>query len=193
MGFLERAAQRRISKRLAGLLSDDEQILVFDLGRASDGVRVDCAATARALYLMPPHGETTRVPYTDILETGGGPSWITFTTISGYQYVLDFGSTPRGVSDVVVDHYRAVASDRRRVHVSWGNGGATFLVVPDPAGGEKIAMWTHDDGVEDDMQTGMLIEQAVSELEVSLGRRPSFPYESPTPAWMDLRWDPPLP
>lgn len=169
-----------------------EAVLEFDTGTNRNGVRVDCIATNRALYIVAKGGGTLRVPYNTIRQTGGGPTWLSLVTVSGSEYHVDFGRSARGVSDVVVEQYRGQAQRRRRVHVSWGNGGATFLVGPEGAG-ECILGWTYDDGVDDDLTNSMLVEQALGELETRLGRSPSMQYEDPRPGWMGtFDWDPPL-
>lgn len=191
MGFLERSAIRRAERQLAGAMELGEAILQFDIGTNPRGSRIDCIATNRALYMVPKGGAALRIPYTTIRQTGGGPTWLSFVTLSGSEYHVDFGRTARGVSDVVVDHYRRVAEKRRRFHVDWGNGGVSFLVGPHR--GDGILSWSYDEGVEDNMNVSMLMEQALGELEVSLGLPPSMQYKHPRPEWMpNFVWDPPL-
>lgn len=192
MNFLERAAIRRAERQLAAALEDGEQVLQFDVGSTPRGDRVDCIATDRALYLVSRGGRTVRVPYATMVGTQGGRDWIAVTTKSGNAYTVEFGRAPRGVSDIVVDEYRKEAKKRRRVHVSWDGGGATFVLSPG-VDGENVWSWGLDDGVEDSLTTAMLAEQALGELELRLGRQPSMQYHDPRPEWMpDFAWDPPL-
>jgi hypothetical protein len=193
MGFLDRSAMRRTERQLAAALEPGEDVIEFDVGRSERGQRVDCIATNRALYLVARGGGTLRLPYNTIRATQGGPTWIGVTTLTGSQYNVDFGRSARGVGDVVVQHYRAEAQRRRHVHVSWSGGGARFLVVPEgPL--EKVASWDLDEGTDDDVTTSMLVEQALGELEVSLGQAPTLQYSDPRPGWMpDFIWKPPLP
>lgn len=133
-----------------------------------------------------------RIPYRTIRQTGGGPTWLKLLTTNGSDYTIDFGRTARGLAEVVVDHYRQEAKRRRRLHVSWGNGGATFVVGPDGPR-EKVLSWTYDEGADEDVTTSMLAEQALGELEIRLGGSPSLQYEDPRPSWMPaFVWDPPL-
>lgn len=192
MGLLDRSAMRRAEKQLAAALEPGEDVIEFDIGLSERGQRVDCIATNRALYLVARGGGALRLPYSTIRATQGGPTWIGVTTLSGSQYNVDFGRSVRGVGDVVVQHYRAEAQKRRHVQVSWGGGGARFLLVPEGPH-EKVVSWDLDEGTDDDVTTSMLVEQAAGELEVSLGQPPSLQYSDPRPGWMpDFTWKPPL-
>jgi hypothetical protein len=192
MGFLERSLTRRATSRLQEVLEPGEVVLAVDSGILDRLEKVQCVASNRALYIVHRGGETERIAYSTILGTGGGPTWLELNTLAGTSYLIDFGRSARGVSDTVVDHYREHARTRRRVHVAWGSGGATFLLIPS-ATGEQVAYWKLDPGTTDDMNTSMLTEQALGELEVSLGRSPSLQYASERPSWMgEFMWEPPL-
>ncbi len=192
MNIFERSAMRRAQRQLAATFEPGEKVLEFDIGKNQRGDRVHCVVTNRAVYLVA-RGEALRLPYSNMSATQGGQSWIGLTTLSGNQYTVDFGRAPRGLSDVIIDCYRSEAEERRQVHVSWGDrAGATFLVLPEGSG-ENVASWALDEGVEESVTTSMLLEQALGELEVSLGRQPSLQYSDPRPGWMpEFDWEPPL-
>ena len=92
------------------------------------------------------------------------------------------------------------ATDRRRMssagpsghpyHASFGGGrGVTFFVPDDP--GSHLS-WSYDSGMQDDLNTQMLVEAALGELEVALGRPRSIPFAD-FPFYTPAHWDPPLP
>jgi hypothetical protein len=81
------------------------------------------------------------------------------------------------------------------VHVHWGKDntrGASIMLVPD-GDGQKVESWRYDEGTPDDMTTSMFIDQALGELDVSLGNKPTGVYTDPRPGFMgEFTWIPPL-
>lgn len=186
-------ATRKMEARLDPHLEDGEFIEVWDVAKIR-GQRggVPCAASNRALYLIGP--SILRIGYDEVLTTRGGPKWLGLQTVDGSDLVLDWGVTPKGISEVVVDYYRKAAQQRKRIHVSWASNGITVLVkLTGPDRG--VMQWQYDKDPVDDigmMQT-MTADQALGELELVLGLQPSGVHTDPRPDFMgDFSWDPPL-
>lgn len=125
MGLMDRAT-RKMGERLDPHLEDGEFIEVWDVAKIR-GQRggVPCAASNRALYLIGP--SILRIGYDEVLTTRGGPKWLGLQTVDGSDLVLDWGVTPKGISEVVVDYCREAAQQRKRIHVSWASNGLTVL------------------------------------------------------------------
>lgn len=192
MNVFERSAMRRAERQLAPAMEPGERVLEFDIGKAPQGDQLHCIATNRAVYLVPRGGNALCLPYSTLTATQGGPSWIGLNTFSGNHYEIDFGRSSRRLSDVIVERYGQEAKKRRRFHVSWGDTGATFLVVPEGQG-EKVGSFVLDNPGKDDITTSMVVEQALGELETSLGQQPSGQYAAVRPSWMPtFTWNPPL-
>lgn len=82
-----------------------------------------------------------------------------------------------------------------RFHAGWtaDGEGATFVVERHQHSRPEIS-WTYDPGVQEDLPTSMLVEDALTELEISLGLDPTCPSDADRGSWHGpIMWMPPLP
>jgi hypothetical protein len=174
MNFLERSAMKRADKQLRHLMEPGERVIEFDIGRTPSGHQVHCIASSTALYVVAPGSPPARAAYSEIEKVETSGSLLAFRLISGALLVVDFGRAGgRGLTDVVATQVAAAERRCRKVHCRFGQRGATFFVVPGPDG-EKVESWRYDDDTPDDLHTSMLAEQALGQLEASLGLKPTF-------------------
>jgi hypothetical protein len=198
MDPLQRFALGRARRRLGTMIELSETLLDFDIsGVSEDGGRVDCIASTRAYYAIRGDGRVLRIDYWDITHLHAEPREIHIVTADTTSHVFRFTRPHKTFAGVVNEQATAAFKQKKSLlaqgrfyEATWHMGRAQFTLLAN--GRIEVHVQALPSASPDFDQE--ILEHAWSDLEVSLGREPSFPHAKPAASWIpQFSWDPPLP